>query len=128
MKNFKWLVKFSLCLLALAIVRAKFIFAESAQRSNENRVVRLNSDPNEFGIVSVTDKNVYREIKYYRKNPFGIIGGFYLVGFNSVKTDVYTNRNVLTKLLNYGFNFGTNSLKEISYVEQLIYGNIVTRL
>ncbi|WP_314795310.1 Cna B-type domain-containing protein, partial [Eggerthia catenaformis] len=67
----------------------------------------------------ITENNTYEKTKYYKKNPLGIIGGFHLVGFNSVETKVHTNGNILTDTLKYRSNFGTNGLDEVSYIRKL---------
>ncbi len=91
---------------ASTFIGAKFVFAEL--------------EPDENGIIKVTEENVYTETKYfYNQNPFGIIGGFHLVGFNSVTTHSHTNGNILTNTLRYRDNFGTKGLEEISYIKNL---------
>ena len=92
--------------LASVFIDAKFVFAEL--------------EPDENGIIKVTEENIYTRTKYFdNNNPFGIIGGFHLVGFNSVKTKVHTNGNILTNKLIYEANFGTKGLEEISYIKNL---------
>ena len=87
---------------ASTFIGAKFVFAEL--------------EPDENGIIKVTEENVYTETKYfYNQNPFGIIGGFHLVGFNSVTTHSHTNGNILTSTLRYRDNFGTKGLEEIMF-------------
>lgn len=72
------------------------------------------------GVTPVNDGNIYEETEFYRENPLGIIGGFHLVGFESVETRAHTNGNILTDKLKYQSNFGTNNLpKEVSYFRQL---------
>lgn len=72
------------------------------------------------GVVPVTNANTYEKTDFYKENPLGIIGGFHLVGFESVQTKAHTNGNLLTNKLKYESNFGTNNLeKEVSYFRQL---------
>ncbi|SFE55681.1 SpaA isopeptide-forming pilin-related protein [Peptostreptococcus sp. D1] len=67
----------------------------------------------------VTPDTVYEKTHYYTQNPLGIIGGFHLVGFNSVETKAHTNGNILTDTLKYISNFGTSNLPEVSYFRHL---------
>ena len=71
------------------------------------------------GVTPVTRANTYEKTGFYRENPFGIMGGFHLVGFNSVETKAHTNGNILTNLLKYRSNFGTSNLEEVSYIRNI---------
>src|SRR3712207_5663409 len=56
------------------------------------------------GVKYVDGNSIYEKTEYYEKSknsPLGIIGGFHLVGFNSVHTKVHTNGNILTDKLKY---------------------------
>lgn len=88
---------------------------ESMLRGLSPRAVRGNL-PN---LKYVTPDTVYEKTHYYKQNPLGIIGGFHLVGFNSVETRAHTNGNILTDTLKYISNFGTNNLPEVSYFRHL---------
>ncbi|CAK7024457.1 MAG: hypothetical protein PEPC_01034 [Peptostreptococcus russellii] len=74
------------------------------------------------GVTLVTEDNTYKKTKFYKPNLFGIAGGFHLVGFNSIHTGSHVNGNILTKTLNYGSNFGTKGVEEISYIQDRING------
>ncbi|MGX7069551.1 Cna B-type domain-containing protein [Gemella bergeri] len=71
------------------------------------------------GVTPVTADKVYQKTKYYKEGPLGIMGGFHLVGFNSVETKAHTNGNILTDTLKYQSNFGTNGIEEVSYIRKL---------
>ncbi|ERK58434.1 putative Cna protein B-type domain protein, partial [Gemella bergeri ATCC 700627] len=71
------------------------------------------------GVTPVTADKVYQKTKYYKEGPLGIMGGFHLVGFNSVETKAHTNGNILTDTLKYQSNFGTNEIEEVSYIRKL---------
>ena len=76
------------------------------------------------GVTPVTRANSYEKTGFYRENPFGIMGGFHLVGFNSVETKAHTNGNILTNLLKYRSNFGTSNLEEVSYIRTVSYTHL----
>lgn len=71
--------------------------------------------------IPITNNNTYEKTKYYKESPLGIIGGFHLVGFTSIKTQAHTNGNILTDELEYISNFGTTGLDEVSYFRKLKY-------
>ena len=62
--------------------------------------------------------------KYDISGPLGLATGFHIVGFEEVNNGVHTNGNILTKLLYYGSNFGTNGyFGEISYIQKFGSGD-----
>ena len=110
----------SKCKLTSVALMFIFVFFVLASVFIDVRFVFAELEPNENGIIKVTEANIYSETKYfYDQNPFGIIGGFHLVGFNSVTTHSHTNGNILTNLLIYRDNFGTKGFEEISYIKNL---------
>ena len=87
----------SKCKLTSVALMFIFVFFVLASVFIDVRFVFAELEPNENGIIKVTEANIYSETKYfYDQNPFGIIGGFHLVGFNSVTTHSHTNGNILT--------------------------------
>ena len=65
----------------------------------------------------------FKSSGFYVPNPLGIAGNFHLVGFSSVTTSVHTNGNILTDTLHYQSNFGTNGVKEVSYIRNISFVN-----
>ena len=61
----------------------------------------------------------FKSSPFYVTNPLGIAGNFHLVGFSSVTTGTHTNGNILTDTLRYQSNFGTNGVKEVSYIRRV---------
>ena len=61
----------------------------------------------------------FRSSPFHTTNPLGIAGNFHLVGFSSVTTNVHTHGNILTDTLRYQSNFGTNGVKEVSYIQKI---------
>ena len=61
----------------------------------------------------------FKSSPFYVTNPLGIAGNFHLVGFSSVTTTAHTNGNILTDTLHYRNNFGTNDVKEVSYIKKI---------
>lgn len=61
----------------------------------------------------------FKSSPFYVTNPLGIAGNFHLVGFSSVTTGTHTNGNILTDTLRYQSNFGTNGVKEVSYIRKI---------
>lgn len=62
---------------------------------------------------------IFKVSDLYKPNPLGIAGNFHLVGFSSVTTTAHTNGNILTDTLRYQNNFGTNDVKEVSYIKKI---------
>lgn len=62
---------------------------------------------------------IFKVSDLYKPNPLGIAGNFHLVGFSSVTTTAHTNGNILTNTLRYRNNFGTNGVKEVSYIRNI---------
>ncbi|MGX7112398.1 Cna B-type domain-containing protein [Gemella cuniculi] len=105
MKKFKVFLSF---LLSLSMLFSTLIGNTQQVKANEDN-----------GVTPVTADKVYKKTKYYKEGPLGIMGGFHLVGFNSVETKAHTNGNILTNILKYQSNFGTNNLEEVSYIRKL---------
>lgn len=61
----------------------------------------------------------FKSSGFYVPNPLGTAGNFHLVGFFSVTTGTHTNGNILTDTLRYQSNFGTNGVKEVSYIRKI---------
>ena len=73
----------------------------------------------DFTSACQTISQDFKSSPFYVTNPLGIAGNFHLVGFSSVTTTAHTNGNILTDTLHYRNNFGTNDVKEVSYIKKI---------
>ena len=73
----------------------------------------------DFTSACQTISQDFKSSPFYVTNPLGIAGNFHLVGFSSVTTSAHTNGNILTDTLRYQNNFGTNDVKEVSYIRKI---------
>ena len=90
----------------------------------ENLSQRTRPEARENGVIPVTKGNTYRKTEFYKPGPLGILGGFHLVGFDSITSKTHINGNLCTgefRIQNTTQNFGTNDLKDVSYVRRFVF-------
>ncbi|MGH2081619.1 collagen-binding domain-containing protein [Aerococcus urinaeequi] len=77
------------------------------------------ADKDDNGVILINESNTYKNTEFYKDSLFGIAGGFHLVGLDKVERNVHENGNILAnKFINKG-DFGTNGVKEISYLKTI---------
>src|SRR5690625_1948452 len=90
-------------------------------------VASVNAAQNgETGVIKVDSSNVYEKTDFYKESLFGIAGGFHLVGLDTVDKKAHIHGNILANNFINGGDFGTNNLKEVSYLKNIEGGGTIS--
>ena len=96
----------------LVLGAAAVLSAVYASRSDIENAIAL-------GLVNgITADNTYSKLsEYNRYNDLGEIGGFTLIGFNSINANNVTGGGILTKNLQNSININDNGSTSVSYIQ-----------
>lgn len=122
----KILNKQKIASVLLIVIFFNILFVNITQADSS----KVDFERNDKGVVLVNENNTAEKLmknSEYKNglvdNIFGVLGNFFLTGFESVNVSGHVYGNVLTKKFNNNVNIGSGFSQEFSYIEENWSGN-----